>query len=276
MKPRSRWANRFDCGSRLESFLVPSPRYRWQVRELRDALGDADPDQRLIQRELARSRRQQVLATQHVGDLHQRVVARVDQGVQRISVGAGQREIRHGARGEGGGPAHQVVPGEVFVGHPQPHHRLAALREERGALGIGQLPVEVVVSQFGVAARRDVARLNLFRGREGVVGLARFEQLGHHVAVDLLALRLPVGAVGPADLGPLVPVEAEPAQRVEQRQIAFLAVAFGVGVLDAKDEGATGVPGIGPVEQRGADHADVRGARGRRAETDPDVSGLRS
>ncbi|CNV47366.1 Uncharacterised protein [Mycobacterium tuberculosis] len=26
MNPRSRWANRFDCGSRFESFLVPSPK----------------------------------------------------------------------------------------------------------------------------------------------------------------------------------------------------------------------------------------------------------
>ena len=226
MKPRSRWANRFDCGSRLESFLVALPQYRWQVRELRYALGDPDPDQRLIQRQLARRRRQQVLAAQHMGDLHQRVVDRVDQGVQRISVAAGQREIGHGARREGGGSAHQVVPAEVFVGHPQPHHRLTALRQERRALRIGQLPVEVVVAQLGIAAGGDVARLDLLRRREGVVGLPGLEQLGHHVAVDLAALRLPVRAVGSADLGPLVPVEAEPAQRVEQRQIAFLGVAL--------------------------------------------------
>ena len=39
-------------------------------------------------------------------------------------------------------------------------------------------------------------------------------------------------------------------------------VAGGVGVLDAEDERAAGVLGVRPVEQRGANHADVRGSGG--------------
>lgn len=97
---------------------------------------------------------------------------------------------------------------------------------------------------------------------ESVVGLARGEQSGEHVTVDFGALRLPVRPVRPTHLGPLIPIQAKPAQRVQQRQIAFLAVALGVGVLDAEHEGATGVPGVGPVEQRGADQTDVRSSGG--------------
>ena len=56
------------------------------------------------------------------------------------------------------------------------------------------------------------------------------------------------------------------------RGVALLAVARGVGVLDAEHEGAAGVAGVGPVEQRGADQADVRRAGRRRAEPDPHCS----
>ena len=173
----------------LGQLLVAVAENAWQMGELGNALRDADADQRLVQRDLARRRRQQVLAAQHVGDLHQRVVDRIDQGVQRISARPGQREVRHGARREGGVAAHQVVPGDVRVGHPQPHHRLAALGDERRALLVGQVAVEVVVAQLGISAGGDVTGLDLLRRRERLVGLARVQQPRHDVAVDLAALR---------------------------------------------------------------------------------------
>ena len=64
----------------------------------------------------------------------------------------------------------------------------------------------------------------------------------------------------------LVPVQAQPAQAVEQVPVGLLGVARGVGVLDAEDEGATGVPGVRPVEQRRPHEADVDHAGGRGAE----------
>src|SRR5258705_5832164 len=90
--------------------------------------------------------------------------------------------------------------------------------------------------------------------------------------MDLAALGLPVGRIRPTDIRPLVVVEPEPAQRVQQRQIAFLAVAFGVGVFQPEHEGPTGVAGVGPVEQRGANQANVWRASRRRAE--PNSYGL--
>ena len=63
-----------------------------------------------------------------------------------------------------------------------------------------------------------------------------------------------------ADLHALVPIQAEPTQRVEDLVVALLGIAGGVGVLNAEHEGAAGVAGLGPVEQGGADHTHMRGA----------------
>src|SRR5690606_38146257 len=92
-----------------------------------------------------------------------------------------------------------------------------------------------------------------------------------HVAVDLGALRLPVGRVGPALLDALVPVDAEPLERVDELQVALLGIARGIRVFHPEDELAARVSGVGPVEECGAHHADVRGAGGRRAEPDAHI-----
>ncbi len=134
MKPRSRCRNRLDCGSRLDSFLLPVAENAWQMGEFGHPIGDADAHQRLVQRDLPRRRRQDVLTAEHVGDLHHRVVDRIDQRVQRIPAAAGDREVGNGACGERRRPAHQVGPAEVLVGHPQTEHGLAAFGCELGTL----------------------------------------------------------------------------------------------------------------------------------------------
>lgn len=208
---------------------------RWQVGVFGDDLSHADPDQRLVQRELTRGRRHQILTAQHMGDLHHGVVDRIDQRVQRFAAGAGQREIRHRTGREGGLAPHQVVPGDVLVGHPQPQHRLASLRLECGALFVGQ--------GRGRSCRTPVSLRPAARWRAsdllgGGVGCTRLEQARGDVAVDVTAQRLPVGLVRVADPD-LVPVQTEPAQmRVEDRGVALLGVPRGVGVLDPEDEGA--------------------------------------
>ena len=107
--------------------------------------------------------------------------------------------------------------------------------------------------------------------------MAGRDQPVDHVAVDVAPLALPVRPVRAADLRALVPVHAEPAQRVEQQLVGLLGVARGVGVLDAEHEGAADVPGVGPVEQAGADQPDVRIAGRRRAEANPNgLCGTRS
>ena len=76
------------------------------------------------------------------------------------------------------------------------------------------------------------------------------------------------GAGGIAGERAFIPVEAEPAQAVEDDIYGFLGIARGVGVLDAQDERAAGMPGVKPVEQRGARTADVEVAGGRGGKSD--------
>src|SRR5690606_39840540 len=79
-----------------------------------------------------------------------------------------------------------------------------------------------------------------------------------------------------AHLGPLVPVEAQPAQAVENGCEGLLGGALGVGVLNAEDEGAAVVAGKEPVEERRASptHVQVAGGTGRK--TGPNLCQARS
>ena len=63
----------------------------------------------------------------------------------------------------------------------------------------------------------------------------RDEPLGHR-AMPIEALGLKVRRVRSADVGPFVPVEAEPAQAVEDALDHFGRRALDVGVFDAQDE----------------------------------------
>ena len=115
-----------------------------------------------------------------------------------------------------------------------------------------------------------MARLDLLGRRVGVVGLTRPRAAGP-ARRDRCRVRCDCryGPYGPPTSGPSS--QSSPSQRSasSSASIAFLGVALGVGVLDAEDERAAGVAGVGPVEQRGADHADMRSAGRRRAEPHP-------
>src|SRR4029079_19202612 len=94
----------------------------------------------------------------------------------------------------------------------------------------------------------------------------RFHQAPQHVAIDLAAFRLPVRCMRSADVRTFVVVQPKPVQRVQQGEIALLAVALGVGILQPEHEGSAHMTGVGPVEQRRSDEPDVGCARRRRAE----------
>src|SRR5699024_7692224 len=126
-----------------------------------------------------------------------------------------------------------------------------------------------VVAELWVASGRAMALGDLLRGGEGLVDVTGLLPLRDHTLVDLAALRLATAAVGSADLHALVPADAEPAHGVEQLVVGLLAGAGGVGVLDAEDELAAMVAGVGPVEQGGADQAHMRGPGRAGAEAHP-------
>ncbi len=159
-----------------------------QVAEDRQVAGDADVHQRADQHHLAGGGGEQVLAAQHVGDAHQGVVDGVDQRVQRGAVGADDHVVRDAAGLEGDVAADHVGEGDVLVRHPDAEHGLAALGLERGQLLGGELAVEVVIAELGVAAGGAVARLDFLRGGVALVGVAGVEELGDDVLVEVQAL----------------------------------------------------------------------------------------
>ena len=203
-----------------------------------------------------------------MGDLHQGVVDRVDERVQRGAVRAHDAVVRDVLRGEGQLAADQVREGDRLVGHPEADNGGAALGLVRGLLLGAQLAaVAVVAGRLAGGAGGLAAGVQLLLRAVAVVGVTGVQQLLGDVLVEVHALRLAVRRVRAADLGALVPVEAQPAHRVEQLVVRLLGVAGRVGVLDAEDQGSLVVPGERPVEQGSADQAHVGVTGGRRAET---------
>ena len=68
--------------------------------------------------------------------------------------------------------------------------------------------------------------------------------------VPIRPLRLKVGAVRTAHSRPLVPVDAEPLEAVEDRLEGLVNVTGHVGVVDPEDELAALLAGEEPVEKR--------------------------
>ena len=115
-----------------------------------------------------------------------------------------------------------------------------------------------------VAGGRPVDLLvgtDVIGGRRRAVGVPGVQQRLQRFAV---AGR----AVGLQDR-PLVPVELQPAQRVEDLLDVLRRGALAVGVLDPQHQLAVVVARQQPVEQGRAGAADVQRTRGRRRETDP-------
>ena len=81
-------------------------------------------------------------------------------------------------------------------------------------------------------------------------------------AVTVEPLRLKVRRMWPADVGPLVPRQAEPSQPVEDAGDHVLRRALDVGVFDSKHEDATMTARIQPIEECSAGAADMQIASG--------------
>ena len=250
-------------GELLVSLIAQHERH---VREARNERRDAGVDERAIQRELARRGRHEVFAPDHMRDAHERVVDGVHERVERHSPGADDHEVGERSRREGHLAADQVDVGEVLVGDAQTPGGLTALGPERGLLVVGEIAVVVVVAELLRATIGLVAGVDLFGRRVALVHGTGLDELLEHAAIEVVALRLTVRSMRSADLDALVPVDLEPAQRIEQLVVALFTVTGGIRVFDAEHERATVVTGVRPVEQHGPDQPDVRKAGGRGAE----------
>ena len=232
------------------------------MAEARHELGDAEFFECAIENDLARGGGQQVFAAQNVRDLHQCIVDRVHQRVERVTIGANDDVVRNRAGLEGDFTADQVVERDVFVGHAHAQNRLAAFSLECSNLFFGEVTVEAVVAELRVFTLCAMTFFDFFGGGVGLVGETTFEELCCDIGVDVHALGLAVRAVRATLVDSFVPIKAKPCQGVEDLVERFLGIASSVGVFDTENEGAAGVARVCPVEQAGSDHSHV-GCTGR-------------
>jgi hypothetical protein len=159
-------------------------------------------------------RRQPLLGADDVADAHEVVVDHVGEVVGREAVRLEQHLVVDLGGVEADRAAEQVVDLELTPGgHLESDDVLLAGRRPTAGIGGVEAPAVAVVAELGLARALLLAqRLEpLARAEAGVGGAARHE-LTRVVAVDRGALALPVGRVRAADVRPLVPAEAEPAQ----------------------------------------------------------------
>ena len=218
------------------------------------------PAERLVQHEVLGGRGNPLLGADDVRDLHDVIVHHVGQVIGGIAVGLEQHLIVDLPVLDGDGVAKRVVHhGAAIHRHLQAHHRRLVAVGLRPR--VGKLPAVPVVTQRGLVLPLLLAhRFQAFRRAPAAIRRAAVEQLLHVLAVDGQTLRLPVGAVGAANVRPLVPRQADPAQGAQD---VFLVAPFGarlIGVLDANDAAPVVHAGKHDVEQ-----PDIGGAHVRRA-----------
>ena len=175
-----------------------------------------------------------LFAADDVGDLHREVIADDDEVVGRRAVAADHDPIVDVVVAKAHVAAHEVLEPRLTVRDAETDRvrltgggALVGLGLRNGAaamvVALGLLRCLLGSLQFIEALRRTEAPIRGTRLHE-VARLAR-------VAIDALALA--VRRVRAADVGPFVPVDAEPTETFEDRGFALLGAPGPVGVLDA-------------------------------------------
>mmetsp|Transcript_3307 Transcript_3307/g.8224 ORF Transcript_3307/g.8224 Transcript_3307/m.8224 type:complete len:286 (+) Transcript_3307:1548-2405(+) len=202
---------------------------------------------------------------QHVGDAHGGVVHRNTEVVHWQSGRSKKYEVAKSV----GVPTHLAADHVVDLN--------ALSRRHAEAVGAGRAFRHLFCHLLGSSGAPPpsvlgwkLLRLLLFLhhsqllvGTEARVGMAVIHELQRELHVDGAALRLAVRAVGTAHVRPLVPVQAHPLQVANHRVLGFLGGSCSVGVFDAKDQLATHIFGVQPIEECGACAANVQVPGGR-------------
>jgi len=214
-----------------------------------------------------------VVTTDHMGDLHQDVVDRDREVVQRIAVGPHDHEVGDVGVVEDNLAADGVADRRRAGRHPEPHDGLAPLGPERLDLLGGEIATATAVTgRQALGTLGFTFGVQLFLRAVAVVRRSVGEEPLDPLVVDRQPFALLVRAVLATDLRPFVPVEAEPAEVLDRRGDRLVAHPGPVGVLDPEDEPAAGVPRPRPGVQRGPHVADGQVAARRGSEPRADRS----
>ncbi len=177
------------------------------------------PAEILVQQQMLGSRREPLLAADHVRDLHQVVVDDVGEVIRRQAVGLQQHLHVDRRVLERDRSAREIVDdARPFRRHLHSHDvRFAGRRACRRLVGRDGETVAVVVLRHAGGALRGAHRLEPLRRAEASEGVPVRQQLVGVAAVDRGAFALAVRCVRAADVRAFVPAQARPAQRGEDR-----------------------------------------------------------
>ena len=217
------------------------------------------PAEGVVEQPVLRHRADPFFAPQHVADAHQVVVHDHREVVGGKAVGLHQHLHVHLPPGDFNAAAQAVLEAAgTLVRHRQAQHVRLAILDAPPRLGLSKAQAEAIV------ARRLASRLlraphfgqALGRAEAGKRPALLQQQFGM-AAVDSPPLALAIGPEVAADVRPFVPVEACPAQRVDDGRLCRRTAAGTVRVFDAQHEAPAPALGEDAVEERHVGRADV-------------------
>ena len=248
----------------LREFLAPTIHHQRQVGKDRRR-----PAKRFIQQHLPKRVGDVVLAANHMADLHVVVVHHDRHVVQRRTVTARNDEVINVVRTylDGSKDDILIANGLGLVSKSDSWNHAGCLT--LGDLGFGEVSAHARISLWPALGSLLLALGGAFLGRcVVVVRVTTRYKLLHRLAVDVVALALPVGTVGSVHVGTFVPVKPKPAQAVEYPGFPGWIAALRICVLDTQHKCAANPSGHEVVEEGGTGAPHMQVARGTRRHAD--------
>jgi len=194
-----------------------------------------------------------------VGDLHQRVIDDDDVVVYRHSRRTQNDGVTHDFVGKFHSAVNDVMEANGMLGNAETDG--AGFRGSSPALrfgGINGAAFAGVNRLTVLGGGAGAFFLQVFLGTEAEVRFLLIEQSLGVCSIDVEAVGLPVRAEATAEVGTLVPIEAEPFQVGDELGFKAGFTAVDVRVFDAEDHGAALLAGEEPIEESGTGIADVQ------------------
>ena len=176
--------------------------------------------------------------TDDVGDPKIAVVDRAGEVVQERPVRPLDDVVLLQSPGELDIASNKITEGtRALAGHLQPHGCGTAFGFEPSSLFVG-LGHQAAAVQKAALLTLGYLTLGLDFSRSRVVTIreTHLEQPSHGVAVVIRSLRLVVGRVRPTHTRTFIPINAQPAQVVQDRLERVVDIPLHVGIVDPQDE----------------------------------------
>ncbi len=209
------------------------------------------------------------LTAQHVRDAHQVIIDHIGKVVGRHAIRLEQHlhvdlrplELDFAAQ-------HVAHLTDALARHPHAHHRRFTGSDPlRHFHGIERQAMPVVTGLLPGSDLLVTQRIEALGGTEAVKRMSAAEQLPGVLTVDLATLTLAIRCMRPAHVRAFIPVQAQPAQRFENRLLGLRCAARAIGILNTQNELPAMLSRKAEIEQRDIGGADMRvtGRRGGNA-----------